>query len=86
MRKNYRATLKGDRLEWQGEAPVVEGRSVAVQVTLLPELLSRAHQGARMAAILEQLAAGDAISGIDDPVAWERGLREDRELPDRNAD
>jgi len=86
VRKNYRATLKGDRLEWQDEAPVVEGRSVAVQVTLLPELPSRAHQGARMAAILEQLAAGDAISGIDDPVAWERGLREDRELPDRNAD
>lgn len=83
MRENYRATLKGDRLEWQGDAPAVDGQAVTVQVTLLPDVPSQAHQGARMAAILEQLAAGDAASDIDDPVAWERDLREDRELPDR---
>ena len=84
VRENYRATLKGDRLEWQGDAPAVEGRAVTVQVTLLHDApSSQASQGARMADILEQLAAADAVSGIDDPVVWQRNLREDRELPER---
>lgn len=83
VRENYRATLKGDRLEWQGEAPAVEGRAVTVQVTLLHDVSSsQASQGARMAAILEQLAAADAVAGIDDPVAWERSAREHSELPE----
>ena len=37
-----------------------------------------------MAAILERLAMRGAVTGIDDPVAWERSLREDRDLPGRD--
>lgn len=84
MRDHYRAVLRGDRLEWQGDGPVLDGGAVAVEVTVLRDSPSRTEQGAKMAAILERLAAGGAVAGIDDPVAWERNLREDRDLPGRD--
>jgi hypothetical protein len=36
-----------------------------------------------MAAVLEKLALAQAFAGID-PVAWQRDVRQDRELPGRN--
>ena len=35
------------------------------------------------AAILETLAERSAFSAIDDPVKWQRALRRDRTLPER---
>jgi len=32
---------------------------------------------------LEQLAAINALADLTDPVAWEREMRQDRPLPDR---
>lgn len=81
MGENYRAVLRGDRLEWQGDSPVTDGGAVAVEVTVLRDAPSRSGQGAKMAAILERLARDGAGSGIDNPVAWERDLHEDRDLP-----
>lgn len=90
MLNTYKAILKGDRLEWSGEAPelIPEDRPVAVHVTILDEegvlVPERLSQGQRMAAALEQLAATPALADIADPVAWERETRQDRSLPDRD--
>lgn len=43
------------------------------------------EQGKRMAEALTQLAALHAMADVLDPVAWEREVRLDRELPDREA-
>jgi hypothetical protein len=83
----YRAVLKGDRLEWQGEAPPeTEGdRELPVDVTILrDESLSAAQAGERMAAALEKLAASQAVASIEDPEEWQREVRRDRPLPGRD--
>jgi hypothetical protein len=86
----YRATLRGDRLEWQGEAPpeVARERAVPVDVTILRDKrlsASRAAKtGERMAAALEKLADSQAVASIEDPGAWQREVRRDRPLPGRD--
>lgn len=84
MRESYRAILRGNRLEWEEGSPGIVDRAVAVRVTLLADATQQAQQGARMAAVLEQLAASRAFEELDDPAAWERHLREERELPNRS--
>jgi len=89
MTRTYKAVLKGNRIEWSGESPacLTQERAVAVQVTVweeeppLPE--AALNQGQRMAAALEQLASVHALSGITEPADWEREIRKDRPLPDR---
>ncbi|HEV7669085.1 MAG TPA: hypothetical protein VGS22_11205 [Thermoanaerobaculia bacterium] len=86
----YRAVLKGNRLEWQGETPseIAAERSILVDVTILGEerfsASREAHAGERMAAALESLAASRAVIDIEDPVGWQREGRRDRSLPDRD--
>lgn len=86
----YRATLKGNRLEWRGEAPpeIDTDHAVPVDVTILRDerfsALRTPHAGERMAAALEKLAASRAVASIEDPVAWQREVRGDRPLPDRD--
>jgi hypothetical protein len=86
----YRAVLKGDRLEWLGEIPpeIDTDRAVPVDVTILHDerfsASREAHAGERMDAALEKLAASQAVAGIEDPVAWQREVRRDRSLPDRD--
>lgn len=83
MRESYRAILKGDRLEWQGGSPATDDRPIAVRVTLEEDASQARQRGARMAAALDQLAASRPFEELDDPAAWERSLREERELPER---
>ncbi|MEW6531043.1 MAG: hypothetical protein AB1473_09420 [Thermodesulfobacteriota bacterium] len=90
MLRTYKAVLKGDRLEWSGEAPehLRSEHGVAVHVTLLDEPLDKAARGSlgeRMAAALEQLAALCALPDVDNPAQWEREQRQDRSLPDRET-
>lgn len=86
----YRAVLKGDRLEWRGEAPPEIGmdRAVPVDITILRDERFSAshatHAGERMAAALEKLAASQSVAGIEDPVEWQREVRRDRPLPGRD--
>lgn len=83
----YRAVLKGDHLEWQGEVPPeIEGdRALSVDVTILrKENVRVAHAGERMAAALEKLAASQAVASIENPVEWQREVRRDRPLPGRD--
>jgi hypothetical protein len=83
MLPTYPAVLSGDRLVWSGDAPPVPAVGVPVHVTLLAPPTSSADRGKRMAAALEEVAARGGLTGIADPLAWEREQRTDRALPGR---
>ncbi len=91
MLTTYRAILRGNYLHWRNNmrVPVPPDRAVEVYVTVLDEAVMPAtnpeSQGQRMAAALEQLAQIHACAAIADPVAWERQLRQERDLPGREA-
>ncbi len=83
MRRTYKAILRGDRIEWI-DAPPTPGRPTPVQVTLLEEDHEPAPApGPEMAHILEALADRGGLSGISDPLAWQREVRQERPLPGR---
>jgi hypothetical protein len=87
MLQTFRATLRGDLLEWGEEVQRLSGddRPVQVLVTILEEkpIQEENGRGQQMAAVLEKLAQAQAFAGID-PVAWQRDVRQDRELPGRD--
>ena len=86
--RTYRALLHGDRLEWLGEAPASQTDApLRVHVTIVePELVAEVHAcGLAMAAILGKLAARGTFAAIQDPVKWQRELRQDRVLPGREG-
>jgi hypothetical protein len=88
MLNTYKAILRGNHLEWNEEAPdhLAQEDAVVVYVTILDEAVVPSEvtqQGHRMAAALEQLAAVNALADVTDPIAWEREMRQDRPLPDR---
>ncbi len=84
MLKTFKAWLKGSRLEWIGDVPDLGPEMLQVHVTFLddkPDLESKTR-GQRMAEILENLAATQALSNVD-PVLWQQETRQDRSLPGR---
>jgi len=87
MLQTFRATLRGDLLEWGEEVQPLskDDRPVQVLVTILEEkpIQAKNGRGQRMAAVLEKLAQTQAFAGID-PVTWQRDERQDRELPGRD--
>jgi hypothetical protein len=90
MLNTYKAILRGNHLEWDGDAPdhLAPEDEVVVYVIILDEpavTSAVTQQGQRMAAALEQLAAINALPDLTDPVAWEREIRQDRPLPDRET-
>ncbi len=83
MLRTYRAILRGNNLEWNGDAPkcLESEKAVEVQVTILKEAAipsATLARGKGMAEALEKLAAIDALSGTADPSAWQREQRQDR--------
>lgn len=90
MIRTYRAILRGNNLEWNGDAPecLDSEKAVEVQVTILKEAAIPSvtlARGKGMAEALEKLAAIDALSEISDPSTWQREQRQDRSLPDRDV-
>lgn len=88
MQTSYRAILRGDRLEWSSDAPdVAPNQAITVTVTIIDSdsTSTRSSQGARMAVVLAQLAALETRSELDDPLAWERDIRQERQLPGRDS-
>ena len=84
--RSYRALLHGDRLEWIEEVPESQTDApLQVHVMVLEQELPAETdaRGRAMAAILEKLAKLRAFSAIDDPVKWQRAIRRDRVLPER---
>lgn len=84
--RSYRALLHGNRLEWLEEAPEPQ-KDLPLQVhVMVMEQVNSADtdtRGRAMAAILEKLAESGAFSAIADPAKWQRTLRQDRVLPER---
>ena len=90
MLPTYKAILRGNRIEWRGDesAHMVPDRAVAVYITILDEPAATGDiqsQGQRMAEILARLADINALGHIAEPATWEREVRQDRVLPDRDA-
>ena len=85
MLRTYEGTLKGNQIDWNGEAPAPE-RALRVHVTVLDEEDADESQGRRMAAALERLAECGAFAGIDDPSEWQREVRTERPLPGRGTE
>ena len=89
MHQTYKAILRGNHLEWSGEAPgqLESEQPLEVHVTILNESPAdkSASQGRKMAEALERLAATDALAEIADPSEWQREQREERSLPGRDA-
>jgi hypothetical protein len=88
MFNTYKATLIGEKIEWQGEIPQLldSEQPVDVFVTILKEnVAQKKSQGEKMAEALEKLAAIQALSDISNPEEWQREQRQDRELPGREA-
>ena len=85
MHVTYRAILKGDHVEWIGEAPATNG-GVPVEIKVLESdpTEDTAARGAAMAAILQKIADSGGVGSIPDLVAWQREIRKDRPLPGRD--
>jgi len=83
--RTYDAVLTGDHLEWKGNSPKAP-KPVEVKVEVPDaddELCAEERRRLREEA-LRELAALGAFRDIDDPVAWQREIREDRPLPGRD--
>jgi hypothetical protein len=90
MLETYKATLRGNKIEWNGEIPKylnVE-ENVNVYITILEESNSRREnkfRGQKMSEALEKLASINALAEIKDASEWQRKHRQDRSLPERDA-
>ena len=85
MLHTFKAVLKGNQLEWADEVPETGERPLLVHVTFLEEdtTIGSDSRGQQMAEVLSQLAAGNALAEVE-PVTWQREVRQDRPLPNRN--
>ena len=90
MLQTYRAILRKDRVQWQGEAPSGDA-PVNVIVTLMDEPAPAAPaasgpaepDGRAMAAALGEISARGGLADAGDPGQWQRDTRADRPLPGR---
>jgi hypothetical protein len=79
MLHTYRATLRGNRLEWDDAVPdhLLADEAVPVQVTILDEPATKSEielQSEKMVTALNRLAQ-TVTPTIQDPLAWEREQR-----------
>jgi len=86
MLRTYKAILRDNQVEWLEQPPEKSG-TIQVYITVLeepaPEPLPQ--RGRMMAEALAELARRGTFADISDPVAWQRELRSERALPDREA-
>lgn len=87
MLQTYKARLYGTQIEWLGEIPNDLHDGQDVHITLLEEdsavVQNALSQGQQMAILLKELAALN-IASIEDPMTWQRDLRTDKPLADRD--
>lgn len=81
MTNSYRATLKGNTLEWHSRVPSNK-EAVEVSVVML-ESTQQQVQGQRMAQALQALADSKVFDRLD-AVNWQQEQRKDRALPNRD--
>ena len=90
MLTTLRAVVEDDKIHWQEAVDNVlpANRPVEVLITILegrPNGRSPEEQARHRVAAVQKLAALNAFSGMPDPARWQREIREDRELPDRET-
>lgn len=86
MMEKYRATIQGDRIEWEGDEPTGLSSSgqITVDVTVVGGSASEKKPDSKRAvAALRKIAERGGIKSIPDPVKWQREIRKDRPLPGR---
>ena len=86
MLRTYKAILHDNQIEWLEQPPEKSG-AMQVYITILEELAPEPtrERGRMMAEALAALAERGTFAEISDPVAWQRELRAERALPDREA-
>jgi hypothetical protein len=86
MLRTYKAILHGDQVEWL-EQPPEKSEPVQVYITVLeePTVEPTRGRGRVMAEALAALAQRGTFAEITDPVEWQRELRDERVLPDRES-
>ena len=86
MLRTYKAILHGDQVEWL-EQPPEKSRPIQVHITVLeePAVESTRERGRVMAEALAALAQRGTFADITDPVTWQRELRAERVMPDRES-
>ncbi len=82
MATSYRATLKGNTLEWQKDAPTVSGE-LEVEVVIFKPQHAEAEQGRRMAKALQDIAETAVFEKMD-ALTWQQEQRQDRFFPNRD--
>lgn len=82
MPPTFRAILHGDRIEWIDPPPARQD-PIPVQIALIEDDSTSRARGSIMAESLQEIAREGGLSSIFDPVAWQRDLRNDRILPQR---
>jgi hypothetical protein len=85
-RPSDREVLKRARLDCQDEElPYASEREVGLEgANLLKWRPDIASAGERMAAALERLATSHSAASFEDPLAWQREIRKDRQLLNRD--
>ena len=86
MKTTYTAILSETGARWVGPPPdeVQAGGEVVAKVEVSDDLPSESFpkgDGRRIVAILDQLAEMGSFDGMEDPVEWQRRIREDRPRP-----
>jgi hypothetical protein len=82
MLSTYKAVLNNNHLEWFEQIPrQLKSRTVTVYVTILDELPLKKPEltGPNAIDFLQEIAYNGGL-GIDDPVAWQREIRQDNPL------
>ena len=86
MLRTYKAILHDNQIEWLEQPPEKSG-TVQVYITVLDEPVPEPlpNRGQVMASALAELSRRGTFADITDPVAWQREVRSERALPDREA-
>ncbi|MDE0140931.1 MAG: hypothetical protein OXI80_00285 [Caldilineaceae bacterium] len=84
--RTYKAILRDNQIEWL-ECPPETSGALQVYITFPEEQDSEfsSNRGRLMAEVLAELSRRDTFAAIPDPVAWQRELRAERALPDRDV-
>ena len=84
MLRTYKALLTGDRVRWLEQPPEQSGTQ-QIHITILEEAGDETspERGRIMAESLAALAKRGTFAEIADPVAWQREVRSERTLSDR---
>jgi len=85
MLSTYKAVLNNNHLECFDQIPPqLMSSTVTVYVTILNELpVKKPELSGQKAVDILQKIADNGGPGIDDPVAWQREIRQDNLLPGR---